>query len=58
VFNAFSVTSDLLTSRAGTITSKANRFMDWKSVDGRVETQEFADYETFFRGSLRETSAH
>ena len=50
VFNAFSVTSDLLTSRAGTITSKANRFMDWKSVDGRVETQEFADYETFFRG--------
>lgn len=50
VFNAFSVTSDLLTSRAGTITSKANRFMDWKSVDGRVETQEFADYETFFLG--------
>jgi type I restriction enzyme R subunit len=50
VFNAFSVTSDMLTTKAGTITAKANRFMEWKSVDGKEETNEIADYETFFRG--------
>lgn len=50
VFNAFSVISDMLTSKAGTITAKANRFMEWKSVDGKVDSQEIADYETFFRG--------
>ena len=50
VFNAFSVTSDMLTTKAGTITAKANRYMEWKSVDGKEETNEIADYETFFRG--------
>ena len=50
VFNAFSVTSDMLTSKAGTITAKANRFMEWKSIDGKSETTEIADYETFFVG--------
>ena len=50
VYNAFSVTSDMLTSKAGTITAKENRFMEWKSVDGKSETSEIADYETFFHG--------
>ena len=50
VFNAFSVTSDMLTTKAGTITAKANRYMEWKSIDGKDETNEIADYETFFRG--------
>ena len=50
VFNAFSVTSDMLATKAGTITAKANRYMEWKSVDGKVESDEIADYETFFRG--------
>ena len=50
VFNAFSVTSDMLATKAGTITAKANRYMEWKSVDGKEETNEIADYETFFRG--------
>ncbi len=50
VYNAFSVTSDMLTTKAGTITAKANRFMEWKSVDGKAESVEIADYETFFRG--------
>ena len=36
VYNAFSVTSDMLTTRVGTITAKANRYMEWKSVDGRL----------------------
>ena len=50
VFNAFSVTSDMLTTKAGTITAKANRYMEWKSKDGKVESDEIADYETFFHG--------
>ena len=50
VFNAFSVISDMLTTKAGTITAKANRYMEWKSKDGKVESDEIADYETFFHG--------
>ena len=50
VYNAFSVTSDLLTSKAGTITSKANRYMDWKSTDGVNVTNEAIHYDTFFQG--------
>jgi len=53
VFNAFSVISDQLTSKAGTITAKENRYMEWKSVDGTVESKAFADYETFFNGIFR-----
>ena len=50
VFNAFSVTSDFSITKAGTITAKANRYMEWKSKDGVSETSEMADYETFFEG--------
>ena len=50
VYNAFSVTSDMLTTRAGTITSTENRFMEWKSKNGDYDTTAVADYETFFEG--------
>ena len=50
VYNAFSVTSDMLLTKAGTITAKENRFMEWKSVDGESESKEVADYPTFFHG--------
>ena len=50
VYNAFSVTSDMLTTKAGTITAKENRYMEWKSKDGRYESTEAADYHTFFEG--------
>ena len=50
VYNAFSVTSDMLTNKAGTLTAKANRYMEWKSRDGQQESQEVIDYETFFEG--------
>ena len=53
VYNAFSVISDHLTSKAGTITAKENRYMEWKSVDGTVESNTFADYETFFKGIFK-----
>jgi type I restriction enzyme R subunit len=55
VFNAFSVTSDMLTTKAGTITAKANRYMEWKSTDGESETSQIADYETFFHGIFEKT---
>ena len=50
VYNAFSVISDMLTTRAGTITAPENRFMEWKSKNGGYETTALADYETFFEG--------
>ena len=53
VYNAFSVISDQLTSKAGTITAKENRYMEWKSVDGTVESNAIADYETFFNGIFK-----
>ena len=53
VYNAFSVISDHLISKAGTITAKENRFMEWKSVDGKVESNAVADYETFFNGIFK-----
>ena len=53
VYNAFSVTSDMLTTKAGTLTAKANRYMEWKSRDGRSESVEVIDYETFFEGIFR-----
>ncbi|MBR3480943.1 MAG: type I restriction endonuclease subunit R [Prevotella sp.] len=53
VYNAFSVISDQLISKAGTITAKENRYMEWKSVDGTTETNAIADYETFFNGIFK-----
>ena len=50
VYNAFCVISDMLTSKAGTITASENRFMEWKSKDGTYETSAVADYRTFFEG--------
>ena len=67
VYNAFSVTSDMLTTKAGTLTAKQNRFMEWKNPSERIgnpytrggrianptERMEVIDYETFFEGIFR-----
>jgi len=52
VYNAFSVTSDMLTSKAGTITAKESRYMEWKNPSEREqgEAETAVDYETFFEG--------
>ncbi len=50
VYNAFSVISDMATTKAGTITSPEDRFMEWKSRNGDYESTSVADYETFFEG--------
>lgn len=42
--------SDLLCSKAGTITSNEDRFMEWKTVDGNYENTQYAQFDTFFKG--------
>lgn len=50
VYNAFNVISDMLTTRAGTLTAKQERYMEWKTRDGEYESAAVADYDTFFQG--------
>lgn len=50
VYNAICVMSDLLTSKAGTLTSGEDRFMEWKTVDGSYENTQHAQFDTFFMG--------
>lgn len=53
VYNAFCVMSDFTKSEAGTITANEDRFMEWKTVDGRYESTQFADFDTLFNGCLK-----
>ena len=50
IYNAICVISDLIISKAGTITASEDRFMEWKSIDGNYKNTKFADFETFFKG--------
>ena len=50
VHNAICVMSDQLTSKAGTITSGEDRFMEWKTKDGDYENTQYAQFDTFFEG--------
>ena len=52
-YNAFNVISDMSENRAGTITAKLERYMEWKSVDGNYESTLVADYRTFFLGMFQ-----
>ena len=53
IYNAFLVMSDLLISKAGTITSGEDRFMEWKSKDGVYTSERIADFTVFFEGMFR-----
>ena len=55
VYNAFNVISDMLTSKAGTITAPEDRYMEWKSKDGDYITTAVADFRTFFEGIFDKT---
>ena len=50
VYNAVLVMSDMSTSKAGTITSGEDRFMEWKTTDGSYENTQAAAFDTFFTG--------
>lgn len=53
IYNAICVMSDHLTSKAGTITSGEDRFMEWKSKDGDYEDTQYAKFDTFFEGMFQ-----
>ncbi len=50
IYNCIYVMSDQLTSKAGTITSGEDRFMEWKTKDGSYENTQYAQFDTFFEG--------
>ena len=53
IYNCICVLSDQLTSRAGTITSGEDRFMEWKTKDGNYENTKHAQFDTFFEGMFQ-----
>ena len=53
VYNAFCVMSDMAISKAGTITSSEDRYMEWKTKTGEYESKAHADFDTFFEGMFR-----
>ncbi len=50
IYNCICVMSDHLISKAGTITSGEDRFMEWKTKDGSYENTQYAQFDTFFEG--------
>ncbi len=50
IYNCICVMSDQLTSKAGTITSGEDRYMEWKTKDGNKENTQYAQFDTFFEG--------
>ncbi|MCC8130155.1 MAG: type I restriction endonuclease subunit R [Ruminococcus sp.] len=53
VYNAICVMSDMGTSKAGTITSGEDRFMEWKTKDGEYEDTQAIQFDTFFEGMFQ-----
>ena len=53
-YNAFNVISDMSETKAGTITAKQERYMEWKSIDGENVSTLVADYRTFFLGMFKQ----
>ncbi len=50
IYNAICVMSDMSISKAGTITSGEDRYMEWKTKDGNTENTQYAQFDTFFEG--------
>ncbi|MCD8345019.1 MAG: type I restriction endonuclease subunit R [Oscillospiraceae bacterium] len=53
VYNAICVMSDMGTSKAGTITSGEDRFMEWKTKGGEYEDTQAIQFDTFFEGMFQ-----
>lgn len=53
IYNAICVMSDMSVSKAGTITSGEDRFMEWKTKDGDYENTQYAQFDTFFEGMFQ-----
>lgn len=50
IYNCICVISDQSYTKAGTITSSEDRFMEWKTTDGSYENTKYAQFDTFFEG--------
>lgn len=50
IYNQICVMSDLIRSKAGTLTSGEDRYMAWKTKDGNYEETQVASFDTFFEG--------
>ena len=55
VYNAFCVMSDLAASKAGTITSDEDRYMEWKTTDGSYENTKYATFDVLFEGMFEKS---
>lgn len=56
-FNAFTVISDGLEAKAGTVSSGFSRFMAWKSSDGKTEASSTSpELETLIKGMLNKNT--
>jgi len=49
-YNVFCVISDMVETKAGTVTANEDRFMRWKTVDGKKEDTRIVSVETLFLG--------
>lgn len=49
-YNSFCVISDMIETKAGSITADEDRYMRWKSIDGSKEDNREASFETLFKG--------
>ncbi len=49
-YNSFCIISDMIETKAGSITADEDRYMRWKSVDGNKEDNRKASFETLFKG--------
>lgn len=54
-YNAFSITSDMVETRVGTISAGYDRFVEWKTKDGSEEDNRIAAYDTLFEGMLEKS---
>lgn len=52
-YNAICVMSDLSISKAGTITSLEDRYMEWKTTNGDYEETKYATFDVLFKGMFR-----
>ena len=50
IYNQICVMSDMAVSKAGTLTSSEDRYMEWKSKDGNYDDTTYNGFDTFFEG--------
>ena len=54
-FNEFLIISDGIQARAGTITSQKERFMQWKTIDGKKANKNLTEIDVLLKGMCEKT---